>query len=127
MNRTIIITALILGIMAIVLGAFGAHGLKKHLSVEELQSFETGVKYQMYHVLFLLFLGMAPWVSLKTKSTVFFLILIGIVLFSFSIYFLATNKLTGFDLKKIALITPLGGLSLILGWGYLLFAILSKK
>ncbi|OQD44507.1 hypothetical protein BUL40_02860 [Croceivirga radicis] len=127
MNKTIVITALVFGILAIILGAFGAHGLKKVLAPEALETFETGVKYQMYHALFLLILGGTNFVADGAKRTVFYLIVIGVIFFSFSIYGLATNKLTPFDFKKIALITPVGGLFLILGWAYLLFAVLTKK
>ncbi|WP_010518097.1 DUF423 domain-containing protein [Croceivirga radicis] len=127
MNKTIVVTALVFGILAIILGAFGAHGLKKVLAPEALETFETGVKYQMYHALFLLILGGTNFVADGAKRTVFFLIVIGVIFFSFSIYGLATNKLTAFNFKKIALITPVGGLFLILGWAYLLFAVLTKK
>ena len=127
MNKTILITGLLFGMLAVVLGAFGAHSLKKVLTIEALDTFETGVKYQMYHALFLLVLGGITTLPDTTKKVVFYLILIGTVLFSFSIYLLATNKLTGFDFRKIGFVTPIGGTLLILGWGYLLFAILSKK
>lgn len=68
MNKKLITTAAILGIIAIVLGAFGAHALKKVLSVEELATFETGVRYQMYHALFLLCLGSIISISEKAKK-----------------------------------------------------------
>jgi uncharacterized membrane protein YgdD (TMEM256/DUF423 family) len=62
-----------------------------------------------------------------TKRVVFYLILVGVIFFSFSIYLLATNALTTFDFKKIGFITPIGGTLLIAGWGYLLFGILTKN
>lgn len=127
MNKTILITGLLFGIVAVVLGAFGAHSLKKVLTPEALNTFETGVKYQMYHALFLLVLAGIVTVPDNTKKIVFYLIVLGILLFSFSIYFLATNKLTAFDFRKIGFITPIGGLLLISGWAYLLFALLFKK
>ena len=127
MNKTILVTALVLGLFAVILGAFGAHGLKKVLSPEEINTFETGVKYQMYHALFLLFLGLVTVVPDGTKRVVFYLVLIGIVLFSFSIYLLATNSLTSFDFRKIGILTPIGGTFLIGAWGYLLFSILTKN
>lgn len=127
MNKTILIGGLVLGILAVVLGAFGAHGLKKVLTVEELTTFETGVKYQMYHALFLVALSAITMTTDNVKKTVFYLVIVGVVFFSFSIYGLATNKLTSFDFKKIAIITPIGGTLLIAAWGYLLFAILTKK
>lgn len=127
MNKTILASGLLFGILAVVLGAFGAHGLKKVLSPEAINTFETGVKYQMYHALFLMVLSTLNVVSDGTKNVVFNLTVIGVVLFSFSIYLLATNTLTSFDFKKIGFITPLGGTLLILGWGYLLFGILTKN
>ena len=58
MNRTILLTGTVFGLLAIGLGAFGAHGLEKLVDAEAIDTFETGVRYQMYHALFLLFLGM---------------------------------------------------------------------
>ncbi|WP_338646481.1 DUF423 domain-containing protein [Flavobacterium sp. KS-LB2] len=127
MNKKILSTATILGMIAIILGAFGAHALKKVLSVEQLVTFETGVRYQMYHALFLLFLGLLKDVAQKTKKTIYFLVLFGVILFSGSIYLLATNDLTSFDFKIIGFVTPIGGLLLILGWSVLLLTIMNKK
>lgn len=127
MNKTILVTGLVLGVLAIILGAFGAHGLKKVLTADELGTFETGVRYQMYQALFLLFLSMLPKVADDTKKWVFYAIVIGVALFSLSIYFLATNKLTAFDFRKIGWITPVGGLFMIAGWVYLIISVLAKK
>lgn len=126
MNKTILVTGLIFGILAVILGAFGAHGLKKVLSPEELNTFETGVKYQMYHALFLIFLSVLT-LNEVAKKPVYILITLGVILFSFSIYLLATNNLTAFDFRKIGIITPIGGTLLIGGWGYLLFRILTNN
>lgn len=127
MDKKIITTGAIFGMLAIILGAFGAHALKKALSIEQLTTFETGVRYQMYHALFLLFIGLIPSLSEKTKKTIYNLILIGLIFFSGSIYLLATNDLTAFDFKVIGFVTPIGGLLLILGWGVLLYHFLKKK
>ena len=127
MDRKIISTGAVLGMIAIILGAFGAHALKKVLSMEELSTFETGVRYQMYHAFFLLFIGMINDLSQKAKKTIYNLVLFGVLLFSGSIYLLATNSLTSFDFKVIGFITPIGGLLLILAWGVLLFHTLMKK
>lgn len=113
--------------LAIILGAFGAHALKKVLAVEELTTFETGVKYQMYHALFLLFIGLTSQLSEKAKKTIYYLVVTGVIFFSGSIYGLATNKLSSFDFKTIGFITPIGGLLLILAWGILLVNLLKKK
>ena len=127
MKRKLIITAAILGIIAIILGAFGAHALKKVLSIEQLATFETGVRYQMYHALFLLFIGLLDNVTEKRKKTIFLLVVFGVILFSGSIYLLATNDLTAFDFKTIGFLTPIGGLLLIMAWGVLLASSLNKK
>ncbi|WP_395634168.1 DUF423 domain-containing protein, partial [Flavobacterium sp.] len=101
MERKIISSALILGITAIILGAFGAHALKKELTEEALVTFETGVKYQMYHALFLLFLGTTALVSDVVKKKVFQLVVVGVVFFSGSIYVLATRTITGIDFRPL--------------------------
>ena len=66
-------------------------------------------------------------ISAKTKSTIFYLVLVGVIFFSGSIYGLATNDLTGFNFKKIALITPIGGALLIASWAILLINFLKLK
>lgn len=127
MDKKIISTGAIFGMLAIILGAFGAHALKKVLSIEELATFETGVKYQMYHALFLLFIGLSSGISEKTKKTIYYLVVLGVLFFSGSIYLLATNKLTTFDFKTIGFVTPIGGFLLILAWGALLLNYFNKK
>ena len=127
MDKKIISTAAFLGIIAITLGAFGAHALKKTLSLDQLVTFETGVRYQMYHALFLFYIGLMSDLSQKTKKTIYYLVLSGVLLFSGSIYLLATNVLTAFDFKTIGFITPIGGVLLILGWVVLLLNYYNKK
>ena len=127
MNRKILFTASLLGIIAIVLGAFGAHSLKEVLTTEQLNTFETGVKYQMYHALFLLFLGNSNSITEKMKKYVLNLILFGVILFSGSIYLLATMTVTGINFKIIGILTPIGGLLLLLGWGIFGMQVLQKK
>lgn len=127
MDKKIISTGAIFGVIAIILGAFGAHALKKILSVEQLYTFETGVRYQMYHALFLIFIGTIKDVSQKAKKSIYYLVLLGVILFSGSIYLLATNNLTTFDFKRIGFVTPIGGALLILAWGVFLFQFVKKK
>jgi len=121
MDKKIISTAAVLGMIAIILGAFGAHALKKVLSIEQITTFETGVRYQMYHALFLLFIGTTTIISQKTKKRIYNLTVFGVIFFSGSIYFLATNGLTSIDFKIFGFITPIGGLFLISAWFVLLF------
>ena len=127
MNRTIFITAAFLGMLSVILGAYGAHGLKQIISTDLVQTFETGVKYQMYHAIMLLFLGSTAVLPYKIKRTVFALTVLGIILFSGSIYGLATNEFTAFDFKKIALMTPIGGTLLIASWTMLLVGFIKNK
>lgn len=127
MERKIISSASILGITAIILGAFGAHALKNELTEEALVTFETGVKYQMYHALFLLFLGTTALVSDVVKKKVFQLVVVGVVFFSGSIYVLATRTITGIDFRPLGIVTPIGGTLLILGWTALLWNLTLRK
>ena len=127
MDRKIISTGAVLGFIAIILGAFGAHALKKVLDVDQLASFETGVKYQMYHALFLMFLGGSNLVSEKAKKSIYFLVLSGVVLFSGSIYLLATKNILNIDFGIIGIVTPIGGLLMIVGWAILFLNIMKKK
>lgn len=120
-------TAAVFGLIAVLIGAFGAHGLKQLINADQLQTFETGVKYQMYHALFLLVIANLRSISFRTKSTIWVLVTIGLILFSGSIYGLATNDLTSFDFKSIALVTPLGGTLLISGWVVLFVNVLKIK
>jgi uncharacterized membrane protein YgdD (TMEM256/DUF423 family) len=127
MDRKIILTAALLGIISIILGAFGAHALKKLIDVNALVTFETGVRYQMYHALFLLFLATNNRIQEKTKKVIHILVILGVLFFSGSIYLLATNAMTTFDFKIIGFITPIGGLFLIVAWTLLFIGIWKNK
>ncbi|WP_299520939.1 DUF423 domain-containing protein [Winogradskyella sp.] len=127
MNKKLLITGSILGILGIVLGAFAAHGLKELVDADAIKSFETGVRYQMYHAFLLLILGGTSFVSAKSKKIIFYIVIIGLIFFSGSIYGLATNELSSFDFKTIAMITPIGGLLLIVAWVVILIGIIRNK
>lgn len=116
MRKKILVTGAIFGCLAVILGAFGAHALKEILTPDQLNSFETGVRYQMYHAFLLLFLGITPLISAKMQKMIYVLVVWGIILFSGSIYLLATNNSTTFDFKTIGFITPIGGTLLIVAW-----------
>lgn len=126
-QKTIFLWAIFYIVLATLLGAFGAHALKKVLSVESLASFETGVKYQMYQGLALLVLGvMANKWTFNLKWPVG-LIIFGTILFSFSIYGLALQDVFGISLKFLGPITPIGGTFLIIGWSILGVKILKSE
>lgn len=127
MNKSVLITATILGALSIILGAFAAHGLKKSISAESLSVFETGVRYQMYHAIFLLFVGSSSYITTSYQNIILYLVVLGVIFFSGSIYGLATNSLSGFDFKKIGFITPIGGLLLIAAWITLLINFVKMK
>lgn len=127
MNRTYLTTAVVLILMAIVLGAFGAHGLKEILPPEKLISFETGVRYQMYQGLGLLILGFNAASLSSSVKWVFRLILIGVLLFSGSIYLLALEPWIGVPGSVLGPVTPLGGVLMIAGWAVLLVGFLYRK
>lgn len=127
MDRKIFMTASLFGGISVVLGAFAAHGLKPLLSVSAFDSFNTGIRYQMYHAFLLFFIGITTQITPKQKSILFKLILIGVVLFSGSIYLLSTNALTAFNFKIIGFITPIGGLFLISSWTLLFIYFMRNK
>lgn len=127
MDKKILLIALIMGAIAIMLGAFGAHGLKKILTVDQLNTFEVGVRYQIYHALFLLFVANNSIVSVKEKGIVLYLVVIGVILFSGSIYLLSTASLTALKTKLIGPLTPIGGLLLIASWLYVFYCVFAKK
>jgi len=125
MDKIALISGTFFGITAVIFGAFGAHLLKKKLSTDQLQSFETGVKYQMYHAIVLLVLGFQLNHQLTIDKYVTYFFIIGIILFSFSIYGLVISSANNKKLKILGPITPLGGLCLILGWGLLIYKFIS--
>ena len=127
MNKKLLVTATLLGVIGIILGAFAAHGLKSKITAESMRVFETGVRYQMYHALFLLFIGVTTVIDYRTKNILFYLVLVGVILFSGSIYGLSTNTLSAFNFKVIGFITPIGGLFLISAWILLLIKFLKNN
>jgi uncharacterized membrane protein YgdD (TMEM256/DUF423 family) len=123
MNRQIIITASILGMLAVISGAFAAHGLKQYLSAQQLEIWHTGVQYQFYHVFALLFLSAFARQGNRLTYAAYYLFTIGIIFFSGSLYLLACRELLGWSwLIVMGPITPLGGLLFIAGWATMALA-----
>lgn len=110
------------GLLAVVFGAFGAHALKKSFTEEQLKSFETGVKYQMYHAIVLIILGFNSAFNTPLEKNMAYCFILGTFLFSFSIYGLTLSASKGKKWRFLGPITPLGGLLLVLGWGLLLYS-----
>lgn len=117
MNKTIVGTGALFGVLAVIFGAFGAHFLKTRLPESGLDSFQTAVMYLMYHALFLLILGNIRQLQARAQRIVFYLVTGGVFLFSFSIFALTIGPLVGLDFSSIGWVTPIGGSLLIAGWG----------
>lgn len=130
MKKGVVISGALLILVAIILGAFGAHALKEILSVKSLQSFETGVRYQMYMGIAILSLGFNYHRFRKVKFKIFYsFILIGALLFSLSIYGLVwADYSMQISLRKVlGSITPLGGTLMIVGWFMFIFQFIGSE
>ncbi len=121
MGANFLILGGLLAGLSVVLGAFGAHALKSRLSAERLANFETGARYQMYHSLALLATGLAEnqFAMRGWMQAAGILFLIGIGLFSGSLYLLSVT-----DRRWFGAITPFGGLAWIAGWSCLVIGLL---
>ena len=112
MERTFFILGALLGLIGVAAGAFGAHSLRDRISAELLATFETGVRYQIYHALALLF---AAWAATRWTSTLAtvagWLFFAGVLIFSGSLYALSLS-----GVRWLGAITPLGGVAFIGGW-----------
>ncbi|WP_419869919.1 DUF423 domain-containing protein [Chryseobacterium sp. CT-SW4] len=121
MKTITLVFGAVYGCLSVIFGAFGAHALKKILSVERLESFETGVRYQMYAAFYLLIVGYILKFETSSERWISILMIAGTLLFSFSIYLLCLQDSLGANLKFLGPITPLGGTLMILSWGMLIF------
>ena len=126
-DKKIVVTAAILAAIAISMGAFGAHSLKAMISANSLVTFETGVRYQMYHALAMLIIGLAGAIPVATRKWVFIFFLFGCIFFSGSIYLLALKEILPFEVSFLGPITPLGGILFIMGWLRLAYGLLTMK
>ncbi len=128
MQKMFLIIGTLLAGLAVALGAFGAHGLKKIVDNDTVAIYQTGVQYQMYHALALLFLGLIVQRSASSFFNYAGLLLIGgIVFFSGSLYLIASLKAMNKVIPRLlGIMTPLGGLLFIAGWMLLLIAVIKK-
>jgi uncharacterized membrane protein YgdD (TMEM256/DUF423 family) len=124
-NRVFVKLAGLLGALTVLIGAFGAHMLKEYLQPEQMSSFQTGVAYQFYHVLAILAVGVLyKRYNTKSMGKAVTCFLLGILLFSGSLYASAILQVLGQGgLGMFALITPIGGVFLILGWVFLFLGV----
>jgi len=129
MHKKFTTTGALLGAIAVALGAFGVHGLKKVVPAETVQTFQTGVQYQMYHALALLLTGLLyEKCSQKFARIAGVLFIIGIILFSGSLYLLTVGKAAETNsFEKSGIITPFGGIAFIAGWLFLFLAVMKKS
>ena len=107
------------GVTAVAIGAFGAHGLRETLSPQMLEVYRTGVLYQLIHSVVLLVLVLNTIIKAKIPSIFF---LLGIILFSFSLYIYSTTGITFF-----AMITPVGGFCFLIGWLLIIYEAVKLK
>jgi len=121
LNKTFLQAGALMALLGVVLGAFGAHSLKILLSVERLATFEIGVRYQMYHAVALVLVALlAPHLSKRSIKITGWLFIVGIVLFSGSLYLLACRDVIGLTTYRwLGPLTPIGGVCFILGWAML--------
>jgi uncharacterized membrane protein YgdD (TMEM256/DUF423 family) len=117
MEKRFVVTGSILFCLAIILGAFGAHALKNLIPETKLDSFEVGVRYQMFQGLAILLLGIASKSFSFNLNRILLFMTVGTALFSISIYLLALSSLIPFSFKFLGPVTPIGGLILIISWG----------
>jgi uncharacterized membrane protein YgdD (TMEM256/DUF423 family) len=129
MHRGFLITAAALAALSVVLGAFGAHALKKYVGAEAVSTFETGVRYQFYHCFALFFAGILyERFPLKWMTWSGYSFIAGIILFSGSLYLLTALQSTEqVGLRKIGIITPFGGLFFIAGWLFILIGFVKAR
>lgn len=127
MSKKILIFATLLAAITIAIGAFGAHGLKQLVDESSVKSFETAVRYQMYHVIALVIIGFAGSISEGTKKWVSRFFIGGILLFSGSIYVLVLKDFMPFNTSFLGPVTPLGGLLFIVGWLRFCYGIFKLK
>jgi len=111
-------------LLSVVLGAFASHFLKSHLDLQELDAFDTGIRYMMYHGLSMLILG---GFEFPRNNLIFNLFFWGIVLFSFSIFLICLQNIFSMNLSFLGPVTPLGGTLLISAWIILILRIIKNK
>ena len=118
-KKTWIIISAVSGFTVVAIGAFGAHGLKEKLTAEMLEVYKTGVFYQFVHTAVLLILSLTNFIKTKIPSIFF---LLGIILFSFSLYIYSTS-----DIQFFAMITPIGGVCFLIGWLWIIIEVIIAK
>ena len=127
MKKSAAIWGSIFGFLAVLLGAFVSHLLKNQLSLTQIDSFEIGVRYQIYHAFFLLFLAVQNFLTNSKFKWIQYLTVFGVFLFSGSIYILALKDLLAFKPNFFVFLTPLGGTCLLMAWLILIINLLNNR
>jgi len=127
MKQLVLVIAGVYGLLSVILGAFGAHAFKSILSAEKLVSFETGIRYQMYHAIILLILGLTLSFTSSLEKWSAICMMAGVFLFSFSIYFLSFSEHWGINFRFLGPVTPIGGMFMITGWLLLIIYFIKVK
>ncbi|MBA0916078.1 MAG: DUF423 domain-containing protein [Nitrosomonadaceae bacterium] len=124
MPRTFLMIGSINALLCVAFGAFGAHGLKQRLTTDMLAVYQTGVQYHFYHALGLILIGLVLFHLPKSKYLVIsgWLMVVGIVLFSVSLYALS---LTG--IRGLGMVTPFGGVAFLSAWGLFAYGVSTEK
>jgi len=130
MNKKLLKLAALLGILGVVFGAFGAHTLEEKISADQIGTWNTAVEYQFYHT-FAIFIALGLGVYFKEKifNRAAWLFFVGVLLFSGSLYFLATQNFLGIESisKILGPMTPIGGVCFIAGWTMIMIGISKSK
>ena len=118
-NKILLVTGASLAAVSVIMGAFASHALKARLTEQALGWISTGVQYQMSHALMVVILGFAliQWPNWRGLKAAAYSFIIGILLFSGSLYFMAIT-----DIRTLGILTPIGGVAMLVGWGLLIWA-----
>ena len=128
MTKRFLVTIGIMGALSVIFGAFGAHILNGNISDSHLSTYNTANEYLISHALALLGLAfMNRYISRSYLNTIYYFFVIGIILFSGSLFLISLKELTGFGMGSLGIITPIGGILLFAGWITLIFAGASYK
>lgn len=118
---TAVFTGSIFMFLGVLFGALGSHALKARLTPDALQSYMIAIRYMLFHGVAILTLVSLPFLDEVSKGRIAFLLVAGVIVFSGSIMVLSTKAMHQLNVSWLGPVTPLGGLLLLAGWGYLIF------
>lgn len=118
---TAVFTGSVFMFLGVLFGALGSHALKARLTPDALQSYMIAIRYMLFHGVAILALVSLPFLDEASKGRIAFLLVAGVIVFSGSIMVLSTKAMHQLNVSWLGPVTPLGGLLLLAGWGYLIF------